>query len=84
MSAFLLFAMAMPRMGISAANFGAYDPVFTSFFGNGTVNFAAIPGYAKFTHDQGTDTSERPMLFTSKHTKISTNNNSSSTNLPVQ
>eukprot|EP00041_Stephanoeca_diplocostata_P011483 m.190368 g.190368 ORF g.190368 m.190368 type:complete len:344 (-) comp18557_c0_seq1:129-1160(-) len=36
--------------------FGAYDPVFTPFFSNGSVNLAVIPAYAKYTAENGTDT----------------------------
>ena len=36
--------------------FGAFDPVFTPFYANGTLNLAAVPGYAKWTTDCGTDT----------------------------
>ena len=30
--------------------FGAYDPVFTPFHANGTLNTGAIASYANFTH----------------------------------
>ena len=36
--------------------FGAYDPVFTPFHANGTLNIGAIAPYANFTHTMGTDT----------------------------
>ena len=36
--------------------FGAYDPVFTPFHANGTLNTGAIASYANFTHSMGTDT----------------------------
>ena len=48
----------LSTMGTSSHFFGPYDPVFTSFFENGTVNLAVIPEYAKITSDQGTDTSK--------------------------
>lgn len=59
--ALLLGTLSM--MGTSSDFFGAYDPVFTPFFGNGTVNLAVIPEYAKITSDQGTDTSKCTKKF---------------------
>jgi hypothetical protein len=61
---FLLFAaLASPALASPAAlatpkhhRFGAFDPVFTPFYANGTLNLAAVPGYAKWTTDCGTDT----------------------------
>jgi len=36
--------------------FGAYDPVFTPFYSNGSLNVEVIPAYANFTTSMGTDT----------------------------
>jgi len=36
--------------------FGAYDPVFTPFGEDGSLNLDSIPGYARFTAASGTDT----------------------------
>ena len=36
--------------------FGAFDPVFTPFFANASLNLGAIPSYAAWTHSSNTDT----------------------------
>jgi len=36
--------------------YGAYDPVFTPFTANGSLNLTAVPEYAKYTTEQGTNT----------------------------
>lgn len=52
-----MLGMAMMRHGLAqVSGFGAFDPVFTPFRPDGSLNLDVIPGYARLTSDMGTDT----------------------------
>eukprot|EP00038_Savillea_parva_P021200 m.33728 g.33728 ORF g.33728 m.33728 type:complete len:348 (+) comp5052_c0_seq2:4-1047(+) len=56
----LMTVLALPSTGVSVgttpSTFGAYDPVFTPFYPNGSLYLDAIPHYAKYTAESGTHT----------------------------
>jgi len=52
----LLAAIFSVLIVTATCHFGLVDPVFTAFDASQDVNFDAISAYAKWTHDQGTDT----------------------------